>query len=176
MYPTSENTYMLGLCTGSFATAAISTSRSIAELIPAGIQAVIQAFRTGLHSFKVQRDLERSLSSKLKSWSAVIALSENRAAELIEGYALKRVRNVLYFCPESVLIFSGYTEEESSVHQHCDSDQCDHQWTTNHTRGSVEHYDTEGSLLAYRDTFPCPTPLWVWRCGGRPLQADFRQS
>ena len=128
MYPTSENTYMLGLCTGSFATAAISTSRSIAELIPAGIQAVVQAFRTGLHSLKVQRDLETPLSSRTKSWSAVIAVSEKRALELLEDYALKRVRNVLYFFPEpeSVLIFPGYTKEKSSVHQHCHPDQCDH--------------------------------------------------
>lgn len=67
------------------------------ELIPAGIEAVIHAFRTGLHSFKLQRDLEKSLSPTPKSWSAVIALPEQRAAELVEDFAVKRVRNAFYF-------------------------------------------------------------------------------
>lgn len=116
VYPTSDNTYILGLCTGSFAAAAISSSRTIAELIPAGIQAVIHAFRTGLHSFKVQRDLQSSLSPTPKSWSAAIALPEQRAADLVEDYAVKRVRNALYYCLESILILLGYTEETSSVH------------------------------------------------------------
>ena len=133
MYPTSKSTYILGLCTGSFATAAISTSRTIAELVPAGIQAVIQAFRTGLHSFKIQQDLETSLSPGSKSWSVVVALSEKRAAELIENYAAKKARNALYFHVLSVLIFSEYTKEKPSVHQHCHSDQCDYQWITEHT-------------------------------------------
>lgn len=97
MYPTPENTYVLGLCTGSFATAAISTARTIAELIPAGIQAVIYAFRTAFHSFKLQRDLERSLSPTAKSWSAAIALPEQLAAVLVENYAVKRVGKPFIF-------------------------------------------------------------------------------
>ncbi|OCK90224.1 polyketide synthase [Cenococcum geophilum 1.58] len=90
VYPTPENTYLLGLCTGSFAAAAISTSQTIVELIPAGVEAVIHAFRTGLHSFKLQRDLERSSSAEPRSWSAVVSLPEQRAADLIEHFVAEK--------------------------------------------------------------------------------------
>lgn len=104
MYPTPENTYILGLCTGSFATAAISTSQNIVELIPAGVEAVIHAFRTGLHSFKLQRDLERSPSPTPKLWSACVALPEQRAADLIESYVVKKVRDpFLFVCASNLL-------------------------------------------------------------------------
>ncbi|KAL9045148.1 MAG: hypothetical protein Q9214_001771, partial [Letrouitia sp. 1 TL-2023] len=89
VYPTPEDTCLLGLCTGSFSAAAISTSQTIAELIPAGVEAVIHAFRTGLYSFKLQRDLERPTSPTPKSWSAVIALPEQHAIDLIENYVVK---------------------------------------------------------------------------------------
>lgn len=124
MYPVPGNTYILGLCTGTFATAAISTSQTVAELIPTGVEAVIHAFRTGLHSFKLQRDLERSLSPTPKSWSAVVALPEQRAADLIENYVVEKVRDAVRLCVESVLILSGYPKEISSVHQYCQPDHC----------------------------------------------------
>lgn len=98
VYPIPKDTYLLGLCTGSFAAAAVSTSQTIAELIPAGIESVIYAFRTGLHSFKLQQDLERSHSSPPKSWSAVVTLSEQHAANLIDSYAVEKVRDPLYVC------------------------------------------------------------------------------
>lgn len=121
---------MLGLCTGSFATAAISTSQTIVELIPAGVEAVIHAFWTGLHSFKLQRDLERSLSPTPRSWSAVVALPEQRAADLIENFVLEKVRDTLCLCLQSVVTLSGYPEKTSSVHQFSQPDQCYHQWAT----------------------------------------------
>ncbi|KAL9094495.1 MAG: hypothetical protein Q9165_003345 [Trypethelium subeluteriae] len=83
-YPDPESTLLLGLCTGSFAVAAISTSQTTAELVPAGVEAVIYAFRTALYSFKLQQDLERSTSGTSQSWSALVSLSEQHAADLIE--------------------------------------------------------------------------------------------
>lgn len=130
MYPTPENTIILGLCTGSFAAAAVSASQSIAELIPAGIEAVIHAFRTGLHSFKLQRDLEMSPSSTRKSWSAVVGLPEQRAADLIESYVVEKVRGASCSCLEIILILSGYPEKTSSIRQCCQPNQCHHQWAT----------------------------------------------
>ncbi|TVY19769.1 Conidial pigment polyketide synthase alb1 [Lachnellula arida] len=89
VYPRSDETYLLGICAGSFTAAAISTSQSIIELIPAGVEAVIQAFRTGLHSFKLQLELEVSGCTTLRSCSAVVSLSEQRVAALIEDYFSK---------------------------------------------------------------------------------------
>ena len=48
-FPSADNTYLVGICTGSFAAAAISTSQTLSELIPAGVEAVLVAFRTGLY-------------------------------------------------------------------------------------------------------------------------------
>ena len=90
-YPAPGNTHILGICTGAFATAAISTSQDIAALVPAGVLAAIQAFRTALHSLKLQRDLEKAQSSIGNSWSAVVGLSEQHAAEVIEKYAVNTV-------------------------------------------------------------------------------------
>ena len=149
MFPPPENTIILGICTGSFATAAISTSQTIAELIPAGVEAVVHAFRTGLHSFKLQRDLERSPRPTQKSWSAVVALREQRAADLIESYVVEKVQDAFCLCLESVLILSGYPQKTSSVHQYCQPNQCYHQWTTEQPRGPVELYDPQGSFFAY---------------------------
>ena len=149
MYPNPEDTILLGLCTGSFATAAVSTSQTIAELIPAGVEAVVHAFRTGLHSFKLQRDLEGSPSPTPKSWSAVVALPEQRAGDLIESFVVEKVKDNSCLYLEVILILSGYPKKTSSIHQYRQPDQCHHQWATKYPRGPVELYDTETSLLAY---------------------------
>ncbi|KAL9079181.1 MAG: hypothetical protein Q9157_001932 [Trypethelium eluteriae] len=90
-YPTPESTLLLGLCTGSFAAAAISTSQTTAELVPAGVEAVIHAFRTALYSFKLQQDLDQSSSVTPQSWSLLVSLSEQHAAELIEHVVTEKV-------------------------------------------------------------------------------------
>ena len=95
-YPTPENAYILGLCTGSFAAAAVSSSQTIVELIPAGVEAVIYAFRTGLRSFKLQQDLERSPSHTSRSWSAVVSLPEQRAVDLIEDFVVEKVKDTFF--------------------------------------------------------------------------------
>ncbi|KAL8714640.1 MAG: hypothetical protein Q9220_001589 [cf. Caloplaca sp. 1 TL-2023] len=57
-YPHASCSYAIGLCAGSFAAAAISTSQTIAELLPAAIEAVLVAFRTGLRSLEARNDIE----------------------------------------------------------------------------------------------------------------------
>ncbi|KAI9707015.1 MAG: Type I Iterative PKS [Bogoriella megaspora] len=86
VYPTYLNADLLGLCTGSFAAAAVSTSQTISELIPAAVEAVILAFRTGLHSFRLERDFRASSDTTPQQWSAVVSVSEQVAVDLIEHY------------------------------------------------------------------------------------------
>jgi len=81
----------VGLCTGSFAAAAISTSQTLSELIPAGIEAVLVAFRTGLRSLELRNDIERPIPESSRSWSVVVSAYEDQAAELIETFSLKKV-------------------------------------------------------------------------------------
>lgn len=44
-----EDTYILGLCTGLFAAAAVASTGSVSTLIPLAVQTVLMAFRIGSH-------------------------------------------------------------------------------------------------------------------------------
>jgi naphtho-gamma-pyrone polyketide synthase len=85
-YPAADNSCLVGLCTGSFAGAAISTSRTVSELIPAGVEAVLVAFRTALHSLKTRNEIEELISEANPSWSAVVSLKETQALDLIKTF------------------------------------------------------------------------------------------
>jgi len=72
---------------GGFVAAAISTSRTVSELIPAGVEAVLVAFRTALHSLKTRSEIEEPLPGANPSWSAVVSLKETRALDLLESFS-----------------------------------------------------------------------------------------
>lgn len=82
MFPTDS--LLVGLCTGSFAAAAVATSSCVADVVTAGVEAVIYAFRTALHSFRLAKDMETT--SALQSWSTVVTLPNNEATDLIQQY------------------------------------------------------------------------------------------
>ncbi|TLD37529.1 6-deoxyerythronolide-B synthase [Venturia nashicola] len=86
LYPAAGNSYLIGLCTGSYAAAAISTSRTVSELIPAGVEAVLVAFRTALHSLTTRNEIEQPVPESNASWSAVVSLKEKRAIELLAAF------------------------------------------------------------------------------------------
>ena len=89
-YPHSSNSYAVGLCTGSFAAAAISTSQTVAELLPAAIEAVLVAFRTGLRSFEACNDIEtRSVAPPV--WSVIIGMQEEQASAILDAYSKANV-------------------------------------------------------------------------------------
>ena len=73
------------MCTGSFAAAAISTSQTVAELLPAAIEAVTVAFRTGLKSFEARNDIEpHSVAPPI--WSAIVGMQEEQASALCDAF------------------------------------------------------------------------------------------
>ncbi|KAL9126698.1 MAG: hypothetical protein Q9217_004295 [Psora testacea] len=78
-YPLAAETHISGLCTGLLAAAAISSSRAIADLLPAAIEAVLIAFRTGLRTMEVRdRICQRSATSP--NWSVVVSGLEEKTA------------------------------------------------------------------------------------------------
>lgn len=81
----------MGVCTGSFAAAAISTSQTISELVSAGVEAVLVAFRTGLRSLELRNDIERPIPESSRSWSVVVGTQEAQATELIETFSSAKV-------------------------------------------------------------------------------------
>lgn len=64
----------------------------MAELIPAGVEAVLAAFRTALCTLAVRDDIEGPNHNRHhQSWSAVVNIKEDEASELIERFILEKV-------------------------------------------------------------------------------------
>jgi naphtho-gamma-pyrone polyketide synthase len=63
----------------------------MAELVPAGVEAALAAFRTGLYSLKMQRDIEPTSAEGARSWSFIASLTEPRALETIQDFASEAV-------------------------------------------------------------------------------------
>ena len=85
---------MVGLCTGSLAAAAISTSRSVFELVPAAIEAVLVAFRTGLRSVEVRQDIEPNAQDMSSSWSIILGIQEGQASRALQEHVQATVRDL----------------------------------------------------------------------------------
>ena len=89
-----DNARILGLCTGALAAAAVSCSRRTLELIPMAVDAVIIAFRTGMHVVDVAQRVESSDASD-RSWSIVIpGLAAGEAA--VDGFCEETVRSTIF--------------------------------------------------------------------------------
>ena len=86
-YPKSTDTTLLGLCTGSLAAAAISTSTNIFELIPVAVETVLIAFRTGLRSIEVREDLEPASRGSTPVWSFIVGMDEKRATKELAAFS-----------------------------------------------------------------------------------------
>lgn len=90
-YPSGDDSCIIGLCTGQLASAAVSSSKTIGELIPAGIETVVLALRLGMCVLRVQELIEPSKSAT-SSWSVLISgIREPEAQDLIQQYAKKNV-------------------------------------------------------------------------------------
>ncbi|KAI1378966.1 ketoacyl-synt-domain-containing protein [Hypoxylon crocopeplum] len=64
----ASNSFVCGLCTGALAAAAVGCSRNTLELVPVAVDAVIVAFRTGMHV----TDMAQRLQSSDQSWSIIV--------------------------------------------------------------------------------------------------------
>ncbi|CAG8050114.1 unnamed protein product [Penicillium salamii] len=89
-YPRGNENFIVGLCTGQLAAAAVSSSRTVGELIPVGVETVVLALRLGTCVLKVQELVEPSKSAS--SWSVLVSgMRESEAQDLIQQYAKKNV-------------------------------------------------------------------------------------
>ncbi|KAJ5148914.1 hypothetical protein N7448_000492 [Penicillium atrosanguineum] len=85
-YPVGSDSCIIGLCTGQLASAAVSSSRTVGELIPVGVQTVVLALRLGASVIKV-RDLVESKGPS-PSWSVLVSgIREPEAQKVIEAFA-----------------------------------------------------------------------------------------
>lgn len=88
-YPKPTNSYAIGLCTGALAAAAVASSSSTANLLPAAVHSVVVAFRTGLRAVDVARSTSVEAKSDLSGdWSLLCAgLTIEHAKRVIEEFA-----------------------------------------------------------------------------------------
>jgi hypothetical protein len=79
------------LCTGALAAAAISSCKTLSELLPAAVQTVLISFRLGLCVVDVRNRLELA-SDNSASWSMVVpGLTAEAAATGLKEFAEARV-------------------------------------------------------------------------------------
>ena len=90
-YPDSSETSLLGLCTGSLAAAAISTSTTVFELIPAAVEAVLVAFRTGLRSIEIRNSIEECSQQPSPVWSVIVGMEEKQALKELNAFLAAKV-------------------------------------------------------------------------------------
>lgn len=82
---------MIGMCTGLLTAAAVSCCQSLSELLPVAVQAVLVAFRTGLHTMEVSARVERSVGGS-KVWSVMIpGCSYRTVSDILDEYRQTKV-------------------------------------------------------------------------------------
>ncbi|OAA61847.1 polyketide synthase [Niveomyces insectorum RCEF 264] len=67
-----DRTFLVGLCSGLFAAAAIASTPSLSALVPVAVQAVLMAFRTGVHVASLA-DRLCPPTDKSESWTYIFA-------------------------------------------------------------------------------------------------------
>lgn len=92
-YPGPTDSYVLGVCTGSLAAAAISCARSLSELLPLAVQTVTVAFRLGFLAHTTRRNLDGEETRGLQPWSMVVNdLDFNAANSFLQASSKLKVR------------------------------------------------------------------------------------
>lgn len=92
-YPRFNDSYVLGVCTGSLAASAISCSTSLSELLPVAVQTVLVSFRLGLCAEEVRDRVEISDANRTKPWSVVSDISPDEVAIAIDKFSNQKVSN-----------------------------------------------------------------------------------
>ncbi|KAF2844227.1 ketoacyl-synt-domain-containing protein [Plenodomus tracheiphilus IPT5] len=82
-YKTSGSSVVVGLCTGTFAAAAVSCSANTTELVPLAIEAVTASFKTGILVENVARRLTSSQDLD-QSWAMLIESASS--AQLVRDF------------------------------------------------------------------------------------------
>lgn len=86
-YPRPSDSFAIGLCTGSLAAAAVSACRTVLDLVEAGVEAVLVAFRTGLRSVEVRDDIGVNAQDASMGWSMILGTNKEQAQQGLQRYA-----------------------------------------------------------------------------------------
>lgn len=136
-YPSGDEACIIGLCTGQLASAAVSSSRTVGELIPVGVETVVLALRLGMCVLRVQELIEPGKSGT-SSWSVLVSgMREPEAQDLIQKFAKQNV-SFEFGSPivNSYLYFLGFAPCFSALYQ-CSEPQWTHDQRSPHLFGSL---------------------------------------
>ena len=98
LYPTPSDSLIIGLCTGSLAAAAVSSCRTLSELLAVAVHTVRIAFRTGLCAVHLGSSIEQDTPDFPISWSANFhGLSDETACNTLAEFAQQNVRYDIRF-------------------------------------------------------------------------------
>jgi hypothetical protein len=131
------DTRIVGICTGLLAAAAISTSKSLAELIPKAVDTVLLAFRIGLHAESMS-DTIVGHDKSAKSWSLVLGMREDDASAAISSFLQAKVRVDQIIFPDVANMSAEHRTNIATVHQCSGVQLRNHQWSTHFAGASPE--------------------------------------
>nr|ALQ33037.1 putative polyketide synthase [Fusarium thapsinum] len=84
-HPSTSPSFLLGICTGSIAAAAVSCAKDVFEISRLGIEAATVAFRLGMH---VRRRAENLGYSTPSSWSMILSSNqEELVSEVLQQFS-----------------------------------------------------------------------------------------
>ncbi len=93
-----DRTYLVGLCSGLFAASAIASTPSLSSLVPIAVQAVLMAFRLGLHVAALSDRLSLP-TDRSESWTHVVpGLGEKEARAVLEDFNNSNVSSPAVVC------------------------------------------------------------------------------
>lgn len=92
------------MCTGQLAASAIASASSVGELVSLAVQAVVIAFRTGIHVTNA-RNLLSNDTDRTQNWSYIVPkLSMETAASRIEQFSQLAVSNLALHLKTGLLL------------------------------------------------------------------------
>ena len=99
-YPKAANSCVIGICSGALAAAAISSSTTFSNLVPAAVHSVVISFRTGLRSAEAGLTISSSKGSR-GDWSLLVSrITIVEAQQAISDFADASVA-----CPSAHVLF-----------------------------------------------------------------------
>lgn len=116
IYPSHPNNYVSGLCIGTLAAAAVGSSKSLGELVQAGVDAVRVSLQIGLLAARTAALFGHKKSNGSSYWSYVVAESQYPLAlaeKAIAAYRDSSVSDIVasFYKP----IFTKYADDPAPV-------------------------------------------------------------
>lgn len=136
---TSRPGYVLGICTGSLAAAAVSCSSDLNEVVTTGLQAVLVAFRVGMLAHRKAQAIAHN-KGDAHSWSFAINMQEADAEVLLSDLRNQEVSASLK-TPGILLMTLENSHCVVAISKRCWPEWCDSEWSS----GLIERFDVQES-------------------------------